>query len=196
MLKRCLLYTIVFFLLAGCASLNERWDEPLILENKIEKERRQAMKSWSLSGRLSLRDSKRSELSLIKWRHNEVVDLWVLSSLIGGTIAEISYTKGIAYIKEPKKSLKALSNQTLRETFGFVPPLQHLSYWVRGLPDSEGESNALEGEEYTIKGFEQHGWTVNLARYGREDGVVLPSKIVISKDGLKITIVVDKWKIE
>lgn len=194
MLKRCVLYTMFFFLLAGCASLSERWEEPLILDNKIEKGRRQAMKSWSLSGRLSLRNGKQSKLSLIKWQHNETEDLWVLSSLIGGTIAEISHSRGVTYIKEPKKHHKALGNQELAEAFGFIPPLKHLSYWVRGLADDSEGKQVLVREEYTTHGFKQHGWLVTLARYAREDGIILPSKVVMSRGDLKIIIVVDKWQ--
>lgn len=196
MLKRYVLYAMVLFLLAGCASLSDQWERPLILDNKTERDKRLAMKNWSLSGRLSLRDGKQSRMSLIKWRHNKALDIWVLSSLIGRTVAEISHTGGVTYIKEPGKSKMGLSDQELAEAFGFVLPLQHLSYWVRGLVDDRELDEARMKKRYMINGFEQNGWAVSLARYAREGEVVLPSKVVISKGDLKIIIVVDKWQVE
>lgn len=196
MLKRYVLYAMVLFLLAGCASLSDQWERPLILDNKTERDKRLAMKNWSLSGRLSLRDGKQSRMSLIKWQHNKALDIWVLSSLIGRTVAEISHTGGVTYIKEPGKSKMGLSDQELAEAFGFVLPLQHLSYWVRGLVDDRELDEARMKKRYMINGFEQNGWAVSLARYAREGEVVLPSKVVISKGDLKIIIVVDKWQVE
>lgn len=196
MLKKCVLYAMVLFLLAGCASLSDQWERPLIVDNKIERDKRLAMKNWSLSGRLSIRDGKQSRMSLIKWHHNKALDIWVLSSLIGRTVAEISHTGSVTYIKEPGKSKKELSDRELAEAFGFVLPLQHLSYWVRGLVDDRELDETWVKKSPTIHGFEQNGWAISLARYAREGEVILPSKVVISKGGLKIIIVVDKWQVE
>ena len=196
MLKGSVLYIIVFSLLTGCASLSDQWERPLILDNKIERDKRLAMENWSLSGRLSLRDGQQSRMSLIKWHHNKALDIWVLSSLIGRTAAEISHTGGVTYIKEPGKSKKGLSDQELAEAFGFVLPLNHLSYWVRGLVDDRELNEAWMKKRYTINEFEQNGWVISLAKYAREGEVILPSKVVISKGDLKIIIVVDKWQVE
>jgi outer membrane biogenesis lipoprotein LolB len=50
-----------------------------------------------------------------------------------------------------------------------------------------------EEQEAGVILFNQDGWDVRLGDFEKVGGIVLPSKIYLSKEGLKIKLVVDEW---
>jgi len=152
-----------------------------------------AIDDWRLLGRLSVRSPSQSWLTTLEWKHEVFIDDLTLSTALGGVVAKLIYSvHGIA-ISDTNGVLQRTSEGELQSLLGYSPPLDHMKYWVRGLPSPEIQlpMNIEYFDDTMI--FKQDGWDVQLERFNKRGDVVLPSKISLVKKGLKIKLVVDEW---
>lgn len=68
-------------------------------------------------------------------------------------------------------------------------PLSNLVYWVRGLP-APGQVTWLAENQ-----IEQEGWQVQWRRLTQVDDYVLPSLLVVKKDGVSLRLALNKWNL-
>lgn len=124
----------------------------------------------TVSGRLSLQvDAQGSRPAQ---RFNAAFDLsgnaergsLQLNSPVGTTLAQARWAPGEARLVTPQgeqrfDDLEALSVKSLGEAL----PLRALPDWLRGRPWPDAPSRTLRGA--AAPGFEQLGWTIDLARF-------------------------------
>jgi len=124
-----------------------------------------ALKEWRLLGRLSAKSAKESWLTKLEWNHNVSADALVFSTSLGGVVATLAYVDNTIIF--------AASDGVKREVALSVQ--EEVRY--------SAESRV----------FYQSGWRVELGRFELLDGVILPAKVVVSKNNLTMKIVVDQW---
>jgi outer membrane lipoprotein LolB len=191
--KNWILYGLVVTQLFACAAL-----EPL--ENDIDHELRAvnspkilAINNWHLFGRLSVRDAKESGLVKLDWRHGGLIDELTLGTSIGGVIAKLTYVNGKIIIVDSDGNGRIVTEEELRSEIGYAPPLNHLKFWIRGLPNPAVDALIKESGSDGRFLFEQDGWNVNLTRFKMFGEFYLPAKVSLNKDDLEIKLVVDEW---
>ena len=82
----------------------------------------------------------------------------------------------------------------VEEQIGWRLPVDHLLWWVRGLPAPDSPSNLQLDSSSRLGRLSQSGWTVEYSRYQEVDGVELPQRLQISGHDLLLTLVVTEWK--
>lgn len=189
-MKNFFCYALLVLSLMACSSLPTQQVVGRVTANDINKVMLEA--NWHLIGRLSIRNDRESWFTSLEWRHNQRDDFLILTTTLGGVVAKLRYTKGVVTLFEPDKVERIVSEHELESLLGYSPPIQHLRFWIRGIPSPMLDAQ-FDVAPVGVRRFLQDGWHVNLERFGIFSDDSLPAKMSISKEQVKIKIVVDKW---
>lgn len=192
-MKRFFIYSVMALQLLACSSVQLVKTEinPQPTANEIAKIL--AVTNWHLLGRLSVRNTEESWLTKIEWRHASLVDEVTLSTSLGGVVAKLSYMDNIITISKAGEHERVVSEREMESLIGYSPPLPHLKYWLRGVPNPAVGAQINNESPVSTRVFVQDGWRVNLERFIVFNERVLPTKMSFTKDGLKMKLVVDEW---
>lgn len=187
------IYSVMALQLLACSSLQLVKTEINPQPTTDEIARILAVTNWRLLGRLSVRNTEESWLTKIEWRHTASIDDLTLSTSLGGVVARLSYLDDIIIVSKAGEQERVVSDREMESLIGYSPPLQHLKYWLRGVPNPTIDVQIDGNSPVTTRAFVQDGWRVTLERFnGFSDGT-LPTKMSFTKGGLKMKLVVDEW---
>jgi outer membrane lipoprotein LolB len=82
----------------------------------------------------------------------------------------------------------------LQERLGFELPVDHLRFWLLGVPDPSAPVELKRNDQGRASQLTQDDWTIDYDRYMPVDGDVLPAHLVLSRAGVRVRIVVDRWE--
>lgn len=196
--RRYFLYGI-FLLLNACATLPKPSADQLstpLATHQQHLAKLNAIKSFSLKGRLGVVTQKQGFSGRINWQHslqNDNVDVF---SPLGGQVANIKKTPlGVTLTPQDGRSITAQSAENLTEsTLGFKLPLTGLSDWALGKPtDSKVDDSTWDthGRLLTLK---QDGWDITYENYVDNAGDFLPNKIVLKSEQLNLKLLIENWE--
>jgi outer membrane lipoprotein LolB len=143
-------------------------------------------------GRLSVRHPEDSWVVNLSWHHRLLTDDLLLSTALGGVVAKLFYDENQIIIEDSDGDRRVVNEDELTSQLGYSPPLHHLKYWARGMPNPNLTVQVAKSSP-TQRAFKQDGWGVTLEQFSDIKGVALPTKISLLKNKLKIKLVVDKW---
>jgi outer membrane lipoprotein LolB len=159
------------------------------------------IKAFSLKGRLGVVTQKQGFSGGMEWQHqtnndNQAsLDNIDVFSPVGGKVANIAKNpSGVTLTSQDGHSIKAQDAESLTEaTLGWKLPLNGLSDWALGKPTAskiEASSWDEQGKLLTLK---QDGWDINYENYTENNGIFLPSKIVLKSEKVNLKLLVEKW---
>ena len=82
----------------------------------------------------------------------------------------------------------------LQERLGFELPMDDLRFWLLGVPNPDAAFELERNGQDRAQQLVQAGWTLNYDRYVRVNGDLLPSRIVLRRDEVRVRIAVDRWE--
>jgi len=82
----------------------------------------------------------------------------------------------------------------LREQLGWSLPVRGLRYWITGRPDPDRPAIVRRDEAGRVISLEQDGWDVACTRYLDVGAGVLPHRLVLEREALRIRLVIDRWQ--
>jgi outer membrane lipoprotein LolB len=155
--------------------------------------------AFDLTGRVNVRVEHKGYPGRIRWQHApDADDVW-LYSLVGSTVARMRQdASGALLITSDGKEYRAEDIKLLaREVLGWDLPLDGLQYWVRGLPwpalDAAQQEYYADGRPKSLR---QGGWQVAYLDWAPAGVSGLPSKLDLSGEGLRLSLVIEKWKVD
>jgi outer membrane lipoprotein LolB len=168
-------------LLAGCAVM------PSVFPS------RDALESFRLEGRFSVRQDEQNHSGRLDWRHTADGDELLLSSPFGQGIAEIVATDGQATLRlNDGRVFAAPDTPSLTErVLGYRLPLGLLCDWVRGrAAGAEVIERDAPGRPLRLR-FED--WRLEYA-YGDDDPQTPPASIFAERaDMFELRLRIDAW---
>lgn len=186
-------YLIRFFirifliaLLTGCATA------PVPKEIAYSREAIRALydlEPWSLDGRLALTGANDSWQADINWEHLTGIDQIKLSGPLGQGAVAIHLTKDFVTVARGDNELKSSGQpeQFINQQLGLFVPVRSLRYWVVGLPMPDRTFEDIVG------GFKQDGWQVDYPQMQMVYGKLMPRKIIVSGEQVKLKLIIDQW---
>jgi outer membrane lipoprotein LolB len=87
------------------------------------------------------------------------------------------------------------SGALLREQLGWAMPVQGLRYWISGHPDPDRPATVERDEAGRVTGLAQDGWQVTCNRYLEVEGGLLPHRVVLEREELRVRLVIDRWQL-
>lgn len=158
--------------LSACVTLGE----PQALPDRPATD---AIKAFSLEGRLSVKQGEKSYQAGIQWQHGPDRDRLFLTGPLGQGLAELERTaEGAKLLTSDQKTVTAADADSLaREVLGFDLPLAHLPDWVLG------------------RGQPVAGWRVDILRRESDAPNALPQLLELQQDDLTVRIKIDQWQL-
>jgi len=191
-------FIIIALTLTGCA--NMRVQKPKapqykVIPSKVRQQKLAQIKFWRINGPFSITQGKRSKIANYTWQQmgRKTYRIRITSALGLSSVLIIGYPHSVTLWRNDRHFVSAKSSrQLIKKELGYALPIANLNYWARGLP--------APGRHYTsfdqfghLKTLQQQGWRLTYADYKTINGVDLPGKIMMTRPGLSIDIVIRKW---
>ncbi|MEQ1913874.1 MAG: outer membrane lipoprotein LolB [Sideroxydans sp.] len=181
---RALLLLLV--LLTGCAT-----QKPVAVQRMP-----QADTPFTFSGRIALKQGSSRDGTGIRWAHDDADEILLLGPL-GYTAARIYSDAHGATLEDAygKKYSGADAESLMEKAAGWSLPLTGLSYWIKAVPAPQGESAIERNADGQINLIEQQGWTLRYLRFNSKQANALPLQILMLREGVEVTVVIDEWQV-
>jgi len=188
----------IFAFLNACAVLPKTPTQPPATSAAVHQQhlaKLNAIKSFSLKGRLGVVTQKQGFSGSINWQHSAQNDNIDVFSPLGGQIANIKKSdNGVTLTQQDGRSITAQSAESLTETtLGFKLPLTGLSDWALGKPTSSKVDASTWDAQGRLLTLKQDGWDISYENYADNNGVALPNKVVLKSEQLNLKLIVENW---
>lgn len=184
-----ILVAIALLLLTACSQQLAKPDQ--------QQSQKPIPEQWSISAKLGIRTADDSGSLTVKWQQDSREYLIQVSGPLGQGNGKISGNDQYITIERPNQPTiySADPQQLLKDTFQWELPIQHLSYWVRGLP-----SPRLDDAQYhysntgVLERLTQSGWELAYDRYRLADDWLMPGRVKATHDELRLTLIIRQWQ--
>lgn len=179
---------LLLALTAGCAST-----PPLVPADVVPP----PSANWTLQGRIGVQAGEQSLSGQIHWQHRVETDEVLLTSPLGQGVARIVRNgKGVSLEVPNQPTRRAPDAESLtREALGYTLPVAGLAWWMQARPDPGGAFEATRDSAGRLAQLKQHGWVIDYLQYDA-DMPARPRKLVVTREGLQIRLVADRWQAE
>ncbi len=187
-MQKIALCLVLLSILASCTTINT-YDARLGRE--LSKQKKAELKKWSLQGRLLIKSDDVLTAN-IQWQHENEKDVLRLFGALGmgAMLIELNEHEIMLDTGEGDKQVSQDIDVFIAQKIGFVVPLTALRRWVVG--EYLQNVPVLQQEN----GFQQLGWQITYNEYMDTSVGVMPRKIKISKEKIKLKLIIDQWGIE
>lgn len=152
------------------------------------------LREWQIKGKIGVRTANDGGSAYLDWSQSFDSFHLLLSGPLGqgSTIisgnplgARLQNSDGIFLSDSPE--------QLVADHTGWEIPINHLLYWVKGIPAPDDEPTMTHNEKGLLSKLTQDGWTLSYDRYVDAMGQTLPRRIKLTKEDLKVTLVIKQW---
>ena len=188
-----LIGVIIFaFNLTGCAVLKGKEASPQVPEIQ---QQLYSLQRWKLDGRIAVKYGDEGWNANLTWEHEDRQDRLLISGPFSQGAVSIIMQSGLIYINEGNGVVTSSHepDDLLKKRLGFSVPLPSLRYWVLGIPTPDFEFETKINAETGVRGFEQQAWVLTFENYENVASFILPQKITIQGNAVRLRLVVDEW---
>jgi len=191
-----LLFTL---LVSACSSFHQRETLEFGGDPGAWRAHRQSVEpieGWVLQGKLGLRSEQESGSGTLWWQQSgRAYDIRLSGPLGRGATRIQGDPSGVTLEMAGRPSYQAESAEDLLEQqIGWRLPVEHLLWWVRGLPDPDRPSRLQLDADSRAARIAQAGWTVEYSRYQQVGNVQLPQRLQLAGHDVLLTLVITDWQ--
>jgi outer membrane lipoprotein LolB len=146
---------------------------------------------WTLEGRAAVAAGTQGWQASLDWRQSAGSSELHLAGPLGFGAQVIKQTPNGLSINGAAPSAATLAQ--LQDRLGFELPIDALRYWLLGVPDPNDTFDLQRNDQDRAQHLVQAGWSIDYDRYMAASGDVLPAHIVLTRDDVRVRIVVDHW---
>jgi outer membrane lipoprotein LolB len=148
--------------------------------------------SWKLDGRAAAAVGTQGWQASLDWRQQGQATEVHLAGPFGMQAMVLTRTpEGVSLNGAPPNEAEIAQ---LQERLGFDLPLDQLRYWLLGVPDPGSAFDLTRNPQDRAQQLTQAGWSIDYDRYMPVGGDLLPSHLVLNREGVRVRIVVDHWE--
>lgn len=169
-------------------------NETLSWDNRVQT--LESLSRWDIKALIAIRNNREAESASLDWQQNNQNFIIHLFGPLGTNAYTLVGKSGKVQLATPEgKQFSAESPEALlAKQTGWILPVSHLKYWIRGLPVPGVESNKTFDRFHHLTELDQEGWHVQFLRYTAAHHIDLPSKIFISNPELTVKIIISQWQ--
>jgi outer membrane lipoprotein LolB len=147
--------------------------------------------TWQLDGRAAVALGTQGWQASLNWRQTDLYAEVHLSGPFG--IGAVILKQGPEGLSLNGAAPSDAVTSQVQDRLGFEPPLDHLRFWLLGVPDPAVAAEVKRNAQDRAQQLTQEGWSVLYDRYVAVGGDFLPAHVVLSRDDLHVKIVIDHW---
>ena len=156
-----------------------------------------AQQTWDASGRFAVKQGNNGTSGSFDW--HQISSNHYQIHFYG------PFGAGSAYlIVTPEQAIwKDSDGETRAETpdelvfvkTGYLFPVSYLNDWILGRPSTDTFYQQQENSNFTLNQLSQAGWIINYQAYLPISKGILPSKIEMHYNDIKIKLIISQWKV-
>lgn len=199
-LLRPTLLIVLAAVLSACTSLHQRETLDFGGDTAAWQAHRSAVqpvRNWTLQGKIGIRAPEESGSGTLTWvQQRDDYDIRISGPLGRGATRLQGNDQGVILDMAGQPPLRAASAaELLAQQTGWRLPVEHLLWWVRGLPAPDSASRLQLDPQSRLARLAQAGWTVEYSRYQEVDGLHLPQRLQLSANDILVTLVITQWNL-
>ena len=154
----------------------------------------QALPGWQLDGRAAVAVGTQGWQATLNWREQGETAQVHLSGPLGvGAVVVNRTAEGVSLNGAPPSPDVVAQLET---RLGFALPLDQLRYWLLGAPDPSTAFELHRNDQDRAAHLAQDGWTIDYENYLAAGGDLLPSRLVLRREDVRVRIAVDHWTLQ
>jgi outer membrane lipoprotein LolB len=190
-MQRLLLIVLCSTVLAACVTTH-RTPPPVAVGWEQRAADLQRSSGWQLDGRAAVAVGTQGWQATLNWRQQSDSAEVHLSGHFGiGALVLKRTPQGLSLNGAPPSDTVLAQ---LQERLGFELPIDHLRFWLLGVPDPSAAFELKRNDQDRASQLTQDDWSIDYDRYMPVDGDQLPAHLVLSREGVRVRIAVDHWK--
>lgn len=152
--------------------------------------------AWQINGKLGIRSEQESGSAILFWLQRQDYFDISLSGPLGQGSTRLTGRQGAVSLEIANRGTftATTAEALMQQQLGWSLPVEHLLWWVRGLPAPQIKSRVQLNDDSLLATLEQDQWLVEYLSYRNENGLQLPERIKLSGAGLNITLVIKQWQ--
>ncbi|MEJ2044356.1 MAG: lipoprotein insertase outer membrane protein LolB [Reinekea sp.] len=151
---------------------------------------------WAFKGKMAIRNEKEASSFNVTWVQQGLFYRIILSGPLRQGEMTIEGQPGNVVLTSGKDTYHANSlNQLVYELTELELPLDHISYWVRGLAMPGEKASISTSESGQINLIEQAGWLVSYNDYFTDQSA-LPRKLSFVREQSSGKLFIREWNIQ
>ena len=189
---------LALLLLTGCTTVAERkavTDPAATWQSRQQSLRN--LEHWQLKGRIAIINGVEAWHLNVNWQQKQADYFIQLSGPFGsGQVQLRGNEQGVILTDTEQQVFVASEAETLLyDHTGVRMPVNGLRYWILGLPGPASNSRTELDAYGRLAELQQNDWNIILRRYTTLGNLELPDKLSVSKQDLKVRLVVDSWEL-
>lgn len=187
---------LAFFILTACTH-HQLVPEPINRSTLVTKRSVDTLTNWEINGAIAAKHHKRGWASSLSW-HQQGLNYYqirLFGPLGGGAVVIEKQAGRITYQDGPKVISSTNADQLLQEQTGIRLPVNHLYYWVRGLPAPSEIQTSTRNSNNQLILLKQAGYTIMYANYIEVEHMILPTKITIEGHDIRVKLLIKRWQL-
>lgn len=151
--------------------------------------------AWQAHGRLAVAAGEDSWHGTFTWDEAPGGRRVELAGPFGAGTVRLSEVPGQATLQLAVDEVLTGSDpeQLLATHLGWSFPVNGLRFWMTAREDPARPATLRRDAGGHLAGLEQDGWTVAYDRYAEVGGSVLPHRVTLEREGLRVRLVIDRW---
>jgi outer membrane lipoprotein LolB len=184
----------VALLATGCATLPEAGSAG---DWPARRTALQSLERWTLDGRMAVAAGSEGFSGGLSWRQDGAqAAIELRAPLGGGAIAIDVAGEAITVTDRDGTTLAGEDARRLvARHIGTTLPVAELRYWLLGVPAPGSPHRESLGADRRLASLEQSGWRIGYTAYRGVGEVVLPSRLEITTDGLRLRVLIADWRL-
>ena len=184
---------------AGCAtprSPGPAADQEVALAAYRERSARLAdLERWQVRGRVAIQGPEESGQVRVRWEQTRGRSHMVVSNPFGQTLLDVEHGTGGLRVRDDRGATYRGwdARLVLRRRLGWWVPIERLAHWILGT-GAERAPQALDASGRPRK-LKAGPWRVAFQAYSRVEGVWLPRRLEVHRDGISLRLHVDSWSL-
>src|ERR1700730_3797704 len=190
-MHRALSLLLICTVLGACAA-PRRAPAPLIKGWEQRVTDLQKLDFWQLDGRAAVAYREQGWQASLNWRQRGDSAEVHLSGPLGVGALVLKRTPNGLSLNDAPPSDAVLAQ--LQDRLGFEMPVDPLRFWLLGVPDPSAAFELARNDQDRALRLTQRGWTIDYDRYMPVDADLLPAHLVLTREGVRVRIAVDRWQ--
>ncbi|EPJ46567.1 MAG: hypothetical protein OFPII_19540 [Osedax symbiont Rs1] len=184
--------------LAGCSTAPQKSSssEPAVFSWQEHFKNISNIQQWDASAKIAIKVKGKTQSAKMIWLQQNNNYQIEFSGPFGHAGPKLHGDAKMATLLIPKEQPIKGNNtsELLQKRLGWQLPVENAKFWILGIPSPLSESKVTLKEE-RLTTLQQDGWTINYPKYKTVDNHPLPAKIILTKEDLRLLLIIYKWKI-
>jgi outer membrane lipoprotein LolB len=173
-----------------------------LLDAPAQRQLLQALPGFAMDGRVAVAAGTEGFNATLDWNQQLDVSTVKLSGPLGAGSLQLQWRPTALRVTSRGSVLEnSDAIAAVERELGFVPPFAALRYWVLGVPapGSPATDETLDADGL-LQGLTQQQWQIKVDRRvavrSASGTLQLPSRLTATREGLRLRLVVDRWRLQ